>query len=350
MSDFLIYGANGYTGRLCAREAVARGLRPILAGRSAVAVDAVAREFGLPKRVFGLDDADALARGLEGVACVLHCAGPFLRTSRPMADACLRARVHYLDVTGEIDVFEALAARDDEAKSAGIMLLPGVGFDVVPSDCLAAHLKSRLPEATALVLAIRSLGGLSHGTATTMVEALGRPGRIREGGRIVDVPIGHRTIDADFGRGPSTCIAVPWGDVATAWHSTGIPRIETFFGVPRSSRIALRLARVAGPVLATGPVRRLLQRMVDRAPAGPTDAERARARSIVWGEARSASGASVRARLSAGGGYTVTMQAAIAIVAQVLAGRAPAGFQTPSRAFGADFVLTLPGVERIDLP
>ena len=42
-----------------------------------------------------------------------------------MADACLRNRVHYLHITGEIDVFEALAARDAEAKSRGVMLLPG---------------------------------------------------------------------------------------------------------------------------------------------------------------------------------------------------------------------------------
>src|SRR6266478_192854 len=168
MADFLIYGATGYTGSLIAHEAVRRGYRPILAGRNAVALAGLARKLELEQRVFPLDDPAAMIAGLRGVRAVLHCAGPFAHTSRPMADSCVRVSVHYVDITGEVEVFEALAARGGEAKKAGIMLLPGVGFDVVPSDCLAAHLKRRLPSATHLALGFLSAGRVSRGTATTM--------------------------------------------------------------------------------------------------------------------------------------------------------------------------------------
>src|ERR1700722_9350476 len=102
MAGYLIYGANGYTGGLIARSAVARGHRPIVAGRNAAAVTALAGELGVEGRCFSLDDPAALDAGLEGMTIVLHCAGPFAHTARPMAEACLRRGVHYLDVTGEI--------------------------------------------------------------------------------------------------------------------------------------------------------------------------------------------------------------------------------------------------------
>src|SRR5829696_2843358 len=175
----LIYGSNGYTGRLIVERALERGLRPVLAGRNAAEVQRQADELGLEHRVFSLDDPRAVDAGLVGVGVVMHCAGPFARTSRPMADACLRTRVHYLDITGEIAVFEALAARDAEAKASGVMLLPGVGFDVVPSDCLAAHLARRLPTATRLTLAFRSAGRMSRGTALTAIDRISDGGLVR---------------------------------------------------------------------------------------------------------------------------------------------------------------------------
>ena len=164
----LIYGANGYTGELVAEEAVRRGLRPLLAGRNAEEIEALAARLELDSRIFGLDDPAALARGLEGVAAVLHCAGPFIWTSKPMIAACLAAQAHYLDITGEIGVFESVQRRADQARDAGVALIPGVGFDVVPTDCLAARLAAALPNATHLTLAFTSEGGsTSPGTMKT---------------------------------------------------------------------------------------------------------------------------------------------------------------------------------------
>src|SRR4030095_286954 len=133
-NQFLIYGANGYTGELITRYAVERGMKPILAGRNAIAIEELAKKHHLDYRVFSLDETSRLDATLAEVDLVLHCAGPFSLTARKMVEACLRNRKHYTDITGEIAVFEMMAALDDKARASGVMVMPGVGFDVVASD------------------------------------------------------------------------------------------------------------------------------------------------------------------------------------------------------------------------
>jgi len=350
-TPYLIYGAYGYTGELVAREAVRRGQRPVLAGRNAEAVRALGTELGLEHRAFALDDARAADEALSGMKAVLHCAGPFVRTSKPMADACLRAKAHYLDVTGEIDVFERLAARNAEAAAAGVMLLPGVGFDVVPSDCLAAHLERRLPSATRLVLAFQSVGGLSRGTATTMIENLHRGGLVRRDGVLTPVPAGWKTRTIDFGRGPRTVVSIPWGDVATAYYSTGISDIEVYTTATWPLRVAMKASRLLRPLLASAAVQSFLTRRVRAGAPGPTPEQRARGRTVLWGEVVDKAGGRAVSRLYGPEGYTFTTLTALAAVEKVLSGDAPPGFQTPAKAYGADFVLGgfIEGVKREDL-
>lgn len=345
----LIYGSYGYTGRLIARHAVESGLSPVLAGRDADAVRAQAAELGLEGRPVGLDDAAGLDRALGGMDVVVHCAGPFARTSEPMADACLRTGTHYLDITGELGVFEALAARDAQAKGMGVMLLPGVGFDVVPSDCLAAHLKRRLPTATRLALAFEGLGGgVSRGTATTAVENLGSGGAVRRGGRIVPVPAAWRTREVDFGNGPKTVTTIPWGDVSTAYHSTGIPDVEVYTRIPRNVRRLMRASNRLGWLLGSAPVQGVLKRMIAGRPAGPDEEARRRGESRLWGEVEDGAGGRAVSRLRTPEGYTLTALTAVAAARRVLAGEVEPGFRTPSLAWGADFVLEIPGVTRTD--
>jgi short subunit dehydrogenase-like uncharacterized protein len=347
MASYLIYGANGYTGSLIVQAALTRGHRPVLGGRGE-AVTALGRLTELEARRFGLDDAAELERGLEGVAAVLHCAGPFAYTAKPMAQACLKKRVHYLDVTGEIGVFELLAGLDREARHAGVMLLPGVGFDVVPTDCLAAHLKRRLPTATSLALGFQSLGRVSRGTATTMAEKVHRGGAARLGGVIQRVPACWKTRKIDFGKGPVVAMTIPWGDVSTAWYSTGIPNIEVYMAAPWRLRMFARLSRYLGWLLGSGMVQRWMKRRIQSQPAGPTEEQRARGRSLVWGEARDDRGGCVVSRLSGPEGYTTTALTALAVVKRVLAGQATPGFQTPAKMYGPDFILEVPGFERRD--
>lgn len=344
--QWLLYGANGYTGELIAREAVRRGLRPILAGRNRQTVTALAASLGLESRSFGLDDPKTIEAGLSGCSVVLHCAGPFSHTARPMIDACLNTRTHYLDITGEIAVFELAAARDAVAQLAGSTLLPGVGFDVVPTDCLAAHLKLRLPSATHLTLAFRGLGRTSRGTTRTALESIATGGTIRRAGRLMPVPSGWKTRRIDFGdgRGPIQTVTIPWGDVSTAYYNTGIPNIEVYIAFKPKIIFLLKISRYLSGLIQSAPMQRFLTTQVNALPPGPTTEQRARSTSYVWGEVRDEAGHTVIARFKAPDGYTLTVLTALAVVDKVQSGHAPIGFQTPAKAYGPQLIFDMPEV------
>ena len=343
MNRLLVYGSYGYTGRLIVDLAESYGLAPVLAGRSEPRLREQAAKYRLEFRSFSLDDRSAIDRALADIDVVLHCAGPFSKTSKPIADACLRTRTHYLDITGEIEVMEALAARDPEAKAAGIMLMPGTGFDVVPSDCLALHLKEQLPSATHLMLGIRGTGPLSHGTATTMVEHRSRGGLVRRDGRLKRVPTAWRTREIDYGDGKlRTAMTIPWGDVATAFHTTGIPNIEVYAAVPGAAIAVAKLSRYAGPLLATSLVKKLLKRRIDARPAGPDAQELEHGASYVWGRVEDGAGRSAEARVKGPNGYLLTAHSALIIARRVLGGDFTTGFQTPARQYGSRLILEVP--------
>ncbi len=347
--NILIYGANGYTAELIIKLAQDEGAKPILAGRSSEKIALLAERLGLPMLAFALDEPDVAAQNLAGVAVVLNCAGPFSRTARQMATACMKAGAHYLDITGEIDVFEAITALGAEAEAAGVMLMPGTGFDVVPSDCLAAHLKRRLPDATSLTLAFQAIGQPSHGTATTMAENLHLGGTIRRGGKLTTVPSGWAARDIDFGAGPVATMSIPWGDVATAWVSTRIPDIQVFMAAPKALRVMAKLSRYFGGLIGSNFVQALLKRQIDAAPAGPTAEQRKNGRAHLWGEVSNAAGQTATARLDTIDGYALTALTAWDIAKRCAAGEAQSGFRTPSMVFGADYILNFAGTTRTDL-
>jgi short subunit dehydrogenase-like uncharacterized protein len=344
MKNFLIYGANGYTGELIAREAVERGMKPILAGRSQKKVEPLAKELGLVCRTFALEDKKSLEYTLKEVDFVIHCAGPFSLTSKQMVEACIRLGKHYLDITGEIGVFEAMTARDEEAKKAGMMIMSGVGFDVVPSDCLAMHLKNRLPGATDLELAFYGLGRISHGTQSTMMMNIGNGGAIRKDGEITSVPAAFETKEIDFGEVKKTGVTIPWGDVSTAFYSTEIPNIKVFTVIPEKQITLLKASRYVGWLLATSPFQYILQSQIPE--GGPDEKEREEGKTLLWGKASDDNGISVESRLQGPEGYKFTMLTALKIAEKILDGEFCVGFQTPAKCYGADLVLEIEGVNR----
>lgn len=351
MTGFLLYGATGYVGRAVAGLAVERGLRPVLAGRSP-AVRGLADELGAEAVVVGVDDADGLAAAMADVPVVLNCAGPFRRTFRPVLDACLATGTHYLDITGEPAVFEAAAAADAAATAAGVMVLPGVGFDVVPTDCLAAHLAARLPTATHLRLAFMQTGpaALPPGTVQTMVETgAGQSSRLhRVDGVVVEAKPRPR-IEVDFGTGtgPVTAVLFTWGDVYCAEKSTGIRNVADHLVIPpRRVKVTDQLDRMRW-LLRFKPVRQLVKRQL---PTGATREQRAASATHVWGEVVDAGGVRAVSRLHGPeAGLVWTSRAALDVVGHVLAGDSPPGRQTPSSAYGPDLVLEAEDVTREDV-
>jgi short subunit dehydrogenase-like uncharacterized protein len=266
-----------------------------------------------------------------------------------MANGCIDTGTHYLDITGEIEVFEALHAMDERAKQAGIMLMPGAGFDVVPSDCLAAHLKRRLPSASELTLAFQGIGRPSRGTATTMVENIHKGGLIRKDGTLTEVSAAWQTRKLDLGEGDVTTVTIPWGDVSTAYYSTGIPNVSVYMAAPQSLLMMMKMNRYMGWFFGSAPVQGFLKSRIQAGPPGPTDDERARGYSLLWGEVVNDEGDFAESRLRTPEGYTLTALTALEIGRRAAAGGVPHGFVTPSMAFGPDFILEFEGVERHDV-
>lgn len=340
---FLIYGANGYTGELIAREASRRGLKFAVAGRSRVRIEPLARELQVGSRVFDLGDAAAVAPNIEGVDAVLHCAGPFSHTSAPMVQACLDAGVSYLDITGEMPVFESIFRLDSRAKERGVALIPGVGFDVVPTDCLAAMLNERMPGAEELWLAFYSpRAEMSRGTTKTMIENIGAGGAVRSGGKIVRVPLLFDVREIPFSIGPRLCMTIPWGDVATAYRTTGIPDIRVYTGTSPKSVRQLRLMRPLLPIASLRPVNALLQKIAERR-SGPDAAKRATGKTYLWGRVTK-SGSERSMTMTTPEGYAFTVLAALAAVERLTSSPVRGGAWTPATYFGAEFVRRIPGV------
>ncbi len=348
MDSLLIYGSYGYTGSLVAREAVSRGGSPVVAGRDGWAVGQQAEELGVESRTFDLDGD--VASQLTEFDVVLNCAGPFSQTADPVVEACLATETDYLDIAGEFPVFERLRQRDASATEANSTLLPGVGFDVVPSDCLAASLSQQLPTADELTLAISGSPSFSRGTARTLLDLLDTGGVVRRNGRLLNVPASFRSREIDFGDGPEHAVTAPLADVVTAFHSTGIDSIEAYVAVPPETNRALPLTGVFGWLATRRPIERVLKWGLDVAVDGPDETTLATDTAVVWGEVRdSETDRTASGLIRTPNPYALTADAAVTAAERLLAGTVDAGFQTPATAFGSEFVLDLSGTSRVDV-
>lgn len=342
--EVIIYGAYGYTGALITDECRAKGLQVLLSGRDAIKLKLLSEKTGYPFETCDINTEAALKRLLQRGKLVIHCAGPFQETAKQMVNACLETGTHYIDITGEYAVFELLAGYDPVAREKKIFVMPGAGFDVVPSDCLAVHLKNRLPGATHLQLAFTmSKGGVSRGTARTMVEGLGLGGAIRKDGKITTVPLGYKVREVTFGELKKKCLCIPWGDIATAWRSTGIPNIEVFSGVPESTISMVKISRWFNWLLRMRWLKTYLRKKVDARPAGP-DAERLYAgQSFLWGCVKDDKGNMAEARLRTVSGYLLTSKTAVLIAGKILSGNVRAGYFTPAQYFGEGLIFEVEG-------
>jgi short subunit dehydrogenase-like uncharacterized protein len=339
----LLYGATGYTGGLIAREAVARGMRPVLAGRDVARLSVLGRELECETRVASLDQPRALALALQGIDALVNAAGPFSATARPLVEACLELGAHYLDIGGEVDTLAVICGYDTAAKRAGVMLMPGVGFDVVPSDCLVARVTRRLPSASRLAIGISGLELVSRGSARTIAEQMGKAIQVRRNGELTTVGSTLET-SFDFGLGLRPSVCVSWGDVVTAFHATGIPNIEVYF----EATPAIRAFQLLGQTWQFPPAalfsRFWMQAWIEAQPDGPTPSERARRQAVIVARAEAEDGRYVVSRARTPEVYTFTAASAALSAARVLEGELEPGFQTPASVFGESFLSSFEGV------
>ncbi|MFC4630743.1 saccharopine dehydrogenase family protein [Promicromonospora alba] len=320
----LVYGATGYTGRLVAERAVQIGLDVTVAGRDAGKVRELAGVLGVASRVFDVDDVDAVRSALQDVDCVLNVAGPFRHTARQLMDAAIEAGVHYLDTTAEFETFALAESKDAEASRAGVMVMSGTGWDVVPSDSLALHTARRVPDAEKLTIALRVTGGFSRGSLASSagIEDLGT--LVRRSGELTRLDAGA-TRSFDFGNGPEDCVPVPMGDLITGLRSTGIGNIEVFLGTDAGFPD------------------------VDDASAGPTADERSQGRYLALVEVTGRNGQVARSLIDTPTGYTFTQLSSVEIARRVLDGQFTAGFQSPASAYGPELATGIADTTIVDL-
>lgn len=346
----ILYGSYGYTGKIIAHECKSKNLKVILAGRNKEELEKQSQETGYPYEVVDISDSVALKSLLKKGDIVIHCGGPFKHTAQAMADACLETKTHYTDITGEHQVFELLAGYDQRGKDAGITIMPGTGFDVVPSDCLALHLKNRLPSATHLQLAFTmSKGGISRGTSKSMTEGFGYGSLIRKNGKLTPIHLGEKVLEIDFGPFKTKTINIPWGDISTAWRTTGIPNIEVYTGATDKMIKSARMTKYINWFLRLRWVKRYMLKKIDERPAGPSEEKRNSGRSFLWGKVWDDSGKACVSQLETLSGYSLTAKTAVLIAQKILNGNFKTGYQTPAMTFGEDLIMEIESTTRKDL-
>lgn len=324
MKKLMIYGATGYTGRMAAEQAKALGLDLVIAGRNADRLVPLAAQLGVAYRVFTSDAVTA--QSLDGIGVLLNFAGPFAQTAGALMQACIEAGVDYLDITAEINVYRLAEQLGAKAAEAGVMLLPGVGWDVVPTDCLAMHVARRVQNPQSLRVALQVAGSMSRGSALSVSEIIGAGLLARVDGELVPTPDAQPQ-HFDFGEGPALCAPLSFGDLVTGWHSTGIANIAMF-------------VHITGDAFPDGD----LSQLPDGPSAQQRDAHRARAVAEVTG----ADGSVARSVIETVNGYTYTPLSAVEAARRVLKGERQAGFETPGRLFGVDFAQTIAGTTITD--
>lgn len=344
IEGLLIYGATGYTGRLILREALSSGLHPILGGRTHATLRDLARSEGLEYRVASVGDPRAVAEMLRNVQVLLNAAGPFAATAAPLAQACIDCGAHYLDISGEFAVIDQLASLDANARRRGVMVMPGAGFDVVPSDCMAALVARRLPQARSLSIALSGLNAVSRGSAETVFVQYDQLVMVRRAGRLVRVAPGALVREFDFGQGSRRATAITWADVSSAYYTTGIPNITVYCESTPIVELGLAWNGYGGWLFGRPGWESWRRAAVRLLPEGPSSEERASGHAVVIAEAVDDLLGRVAVRLKTPEAYSFTAATSATTARRVLAGDFEAGFQTPGRVYGPEYALSLPGV------
>ena len=340
---WILYGVTGHTGRMVLQRALERGHRPTIAGRNRDRVRALSEEHALSSISFGLDRKDEVREILDDFDLVVNIAGPYSKTGMPVATAAIEAGCDYLDVTGEIQVFQALASLEEEARNAGVTLLPGCGFEIIPSDAVAHYLANALPDAERLELSLCSENGLSTGTITSAIGVAAQGGFRRVNGRLCATTIGEPGPNVRFHQGERKTMEIPRPDLVSAWRTTGIETITTTIALPPGGGLARSIAPGLSRLLSVRPVRRVVSAAVRVASPTPRKTGTSN-KSIgsVWGRASNTNGDVEEAWLRTGEPYDYTAKAVVQAVESIDGTQEP-GFQTPASLFGWEFAERIEG-------
>ncbi|MEW5843644.1 MAG: saccharopine dehydrogenase NADP-binding domain-containing protein [Bacteroidota bacterium] len=338
-SKLMIYGATGYSAQLILEELISRKVKPILAGRNESGTKKIADKFDCEYRVFDLTDDTRIDKALNDIHTLLNCAGPFRMTAKELIEACLRTKTNYLDITGEIPVMHLAFSMSKRAKKNRIVIMPSVGFDIIPTDCLAKRLSEKMPDAANLKLGlINKRGKISRGTWLTTLEFLKGMGRIRRDGKLIESPIGEYAINVKLKNFSFSGLSIPWGDVYSSFRSTGIPNGEVYIAMPERVVKFRKLLTLFLKIFRIKFVKNFTASYIQKNLTGPSKKERDSAKTYVWGRVENAKGEMIEEVYQVMEGYNLTAVGAAECTIRILNNSVGPGFYTPSLAFGSAFM------------
>jgi short subunit dehydrogenase-like uncharacterized protein len=344
----MLYGAYGYTGKLIIEQAIKNGLTPTIAGRNPEKLIPLAKEKNLDYEVFDLHDQNRINRIVKEYDIIFNAAGPFKKTSLPIVKGCLENGAHYLDITGEIGVFEQNFSLHEKALQKGIAIISGVGFDVVPSDCLAKYVSDKVSDATHLELGITGMSGFSRGTLKTFLTNIPYGTIVRKKGKLVSLPLGKNPKKIRFIDKKRYCYPISWGDISTAYRSTNIGNIRVYMALPKYFKYFTgSLEPLIRALLDIDLLQNVLGTLIERTIEGPDEKVRHYSKSYLWVKAYNKNGDSFEAWLETIEPYRLTALSAIKCIKK-LRDEEIKGALTPSQAFGEDFILEFPNTKRLD--
>ncbi len=334
-SKILLYGANGYSAKLILEKLIAKNVNPVLAGRNKDEISALAKKHQLAYRIFDLNDLENIKNNLEDINTILNCAGPFSKTAKPLIDACLQNKRNYLDITGEVEIFKYAWSKNTVAIQNEITIMPGIGFDVVPTDCMAKLLTDEMQDAEKIQLAIAIKNGkISRGTFKSSLENISESVFFRENGEMKNIPFGEKNLNINFVDFKSSATAIPWADAYNAYFSTGIKNIEIYLAIPE---IISSNVKFFAKILSNEIFKNLLTKIIDAFIVGPDEVSRRKSLSYIWGRAVNKVGNEIEHVFVYPDGYEFTALAASVIAILILNGKGKAGTQTPALNFGNKF-------------
>ncbi len=346
--NWMLYGCTGYSGKLIARECHRQGLKPILAGRSESKVRQLAEEFGFEFRVFDLADSKQIESALTDCFMIFNAAGPFTQTCEPILSACLKLGVHNLSLVGEVPLLESLQKYDQAAKEAGITVGIGLGYDVIPTDCIANILKERMPDATHLTIMMQGTSHMSPGSTKEMIEQLGeQPFWARKNGELIESAA--KTKKIDVGLGETLAMTIAWGDISSAYFSTNIPNIEVYATLSRIEVLMMQAISKLKPLIRIKRVQGWINKVIDLTVKGPSDFVLEETPVYFLGEVSNAKGDVIQAKLETASGYRLTYLGAVFGIKHVLENAVKTGYQTPAQLLGSNAIEQIEGSTKIEV-
>ena len=346
-NDWLIYGANGYTGRILVEQAAKQGHKPVIAGRSPEKIKPLAEQYDLPYSILDLHDINALSEKVADFKLISNFAGPFPLTARPIAEACLENGINYIDVSGDLNTIQYIFDLNEKARAKSIVMIPAAGFITYATECLAHYIAEQIDETKFIELGVYIIGGTSRGTAISTVDSIKDGCLIRKDHQLIPVKFGKDTKKIPFPDGRKPAWAVPLAELLTVHKALTIPDIKVFNVMPHFLHLLRLIAPLIQKTMKIEVFKRIAKKIAAKQPEGPTREQNLNTKSYLWARAGDKIGNEKQAWLETPEAYYFTALLNIRF-AEVILGSDLKGSITPSEAFGKDLIFDFEKVKIMD--